>query len=138
MKKFLKNAAAVVAMAAAVIVTVPALAKAGTAPEKGCEVNPTGYHDYRYYCIGFCDYTETTHKHYDSFWDQLVGNDNYIICTIRYPYHGSSEKCQYCGKNTGVLAKHCDNEIHLNCGQGTIDYGYCNGLGSDVTVITQQ
>ncbi len=137
MKKFFKNVAAVVALVAAAIVTVPALAKARTAPEKGCGVNPTGYHDYRYYCIGFSDYTETTHKHYDSFWDQLVGNDNYIICTVKYPYHGSSEKCQYCKSITGVIAKHCDNEIHMNCGKGTIDYGYCNGLGSDVTVLTQ-
>ncbi len=135
MKKFLKNAAAVVAMAAAVIVTVPALAKAGTAPEKGCGVNPTGYHDYRYYCIGF-ESTETyTHKYYANPLELITGAST---CTYTLAYHGSREQCQYCKRSTGVQARHCDNEFHKNCSQGNVDHGYCNGLGSDVTIITQQ
>lgn len=134
--EYVKKAVAIAAMAAAVVTVVPRMAEAGTSSDSGCTVNPTGYHAYRFYCVGFSRYTDTDkHKSYDNFLDRLL-DKNYKWCTIKYIYHNGIEKCQYCGKPTSVFAEHCDNESHTLCDLGLVDYGICNGLGSDVTVIT--
>lgn len=126
--KVLKRAMAVVAMAAAVAVTVPSLAMAGTAPDKGCTGNTsTGYHNYRFYCIGFKSKETLNHRY--------LTLDGWKTCMYEIAEHGSRERCEYCGKNTWVTGTHCDNEFH-DCSIGTVDHGYCNGLGSDVTFVT--
>ncbi|MGN0324926.1 MAG: hypothetical protein ACI4DW_01350 [Lachnospiraceae bacterium] len=135
MKKFLKKAVAVVVMAAAVVATVPGLAQAGTYPTKDCPKASNGYHSYRLYCMGFSYYTVGTHKVYDSVWDRIFQTDDYTICNVKYTYHESMETCEYCREITGVRGSHGEAAIHMNCGEGIVTSGYCNGPGSDVTFL---
>lgn len=127
-------------MAAAVVTVVPNVAEAGTTPTKGCTGNTsTGYHDYRFYCMGYDHSTEYTHKYHESFWDDLFdgkSDKKAKDCTYVVVYHSSREWCKYCGQATQVREYHSDNEFHRNCGKGNIDHGYCSTLGNDVTIIT--
>ena len=136
-KEYVKKAVAVVAMAAAVVTVVPQVAEARTPSDAGCTGNSSGYHAYQFYCVGFSRYTPSgSHIYYESTWDMLFNRDNSKECIIQYVYHNGIEQCQYCSKPTSVFAEHCDNAIHKSCGKGNVDYGYCNGLGSQVTIIT--
>lgn len=135
--EYVKKAVAIVAMAAAVVTVVPRMVEAGTPATTGCTGNTsTGYHNFRFYCGGFETVEKLTHTYYARpIVDRI--NKNPSTCTYKKAIHSSVEYCSYCGKHTGVKGTHCDNYFHQDCSIGTVDYGYCNELWNDVTVITQ-